>query len=84
MSAAINPIKTRDHVARYLLGAVRKAAMIEGEVMVELTLIHGRPALILRSKEGTVHTVGMFDVEGDLIRSLYFVRNPDKLKHVGN
>jgi RNA polymerase sigma-70 factor (ECF subfamily) len=78
--AAINPINTRDHVTRYLLGAVRKAAMVEGEVVIELTRLQGQPAFILRSKEGIVHTVGVFDVQGEMIRNLYIVRNPDKLK----
>lgn len=80
--AAVNPIETRDRVARFLLGAVRQAATIEGEVVIELGRMNGQSGMILRSSEG-IHTVGMLHVEQGLIRNLYFVRNPDKLKHLG-
>jgi hypothetical protein len=31
--------------------------------------------------EGTVQTAA-FEIEGDVIRALYVVRNPDKLRHL--
>ncbi len=80
--AAVNPIKTRDRVARFLLGPIRQLSTIEGAV-VEIDRINGQPGIIIRSSEG-IHTVVMLHVEGNLIRNLYVVRNPDKLKHVGN
>lgn len=48
----------------------------------EIVQINRQPGIILRSSEG-IHTVVMLHVEGNLIRNLYVVRNPDKLKHVG-
>jgi RNA polymerase sigma-70 factor (TIGR02957 family) len=80
--AAVDPIGTRDLVARFLLGPVRKASMIEGKSIIEIGQINGQPGLILRSSEG-IHTVAMLHVKGNLIRNLYVVRNPDKLLHVG-
>jgi RNA polymerase sigma factor (sigma-70 family) len=79
--ATVNPIITRDRVARFLLGPIRQLSTIEGAA-VEIDRINGQPGIILRSSEG-IHTVVMLHVEGDLIRNLYVVRNPDKLKHVG-
>lgn len=82
VSAAVDPIETRELVAQFLLGPVRQASMNEGIAFIEIGQINGQPGLILRSSEG-IHTVAMLHMEGDKIQNLYFVRNPDKLKHVG-
>ncbi|TDL75369.1 sigma-70 family RNA polymerase sigma factor [Rhodococcus qingshengii] len=81
VTAAVEPIETRDYVAEFLFGPVRQASMIEGISHIEISQINGQPALILRSNEG-IHTVGMIHVENNMIRNIYMVRNPDKLKHV--
>jgi len=82
VSAAADPIITREHVARFLFGPVRQASMIEGIPVIEINTINGQPALILRSSEG-IHTVAMFHVENGMIRNLYLIRNPDKLRNIG-
>jgi RNA polymerase sigma-70 factor (ECF subfamily) len=80
--AAIFPIKTSDHVARFLLGVIRKASTIEGIPQIEIRQINEQPAFIQRSNDG-IHTVGIIHTEGNLIRNIYIVRNPYKLKHTG-
>ncbi|WP_078382091.1 RNA polymerase sigma factor SigJ [Sutcliffiella halmapala] len=82
VTAAFDPIETRDLVAQFLLGPVRQASMIDGISHIEISQINEQPAFILRSSEG-IHTVGMVHMEKNLIRNIYIVRNPDKLKHVG-
>ncbi|MGG6312516.1 RNA polymerase sigma factor SigJ [Paenibacillus macerans] len=76
------PIGTRELVARFLLGPVRQAAKVDGEVVLAWRQINGQPAIVMRTEEG-VHTVGLVHAEGNVIRSIYIIRNPDKLKHVG-
>lgn len=80
--AAVKPILARDRVVKFLFGAVRKVSMVDGISHIEISQINGQPALILSSNEG-IHTVGMFHVENNMIRNIYIVRNPDKLKHIG-
>ena len=80
--AAVKPILARDRVVKFLFGGVRKASMVDGISHIEIGEINGQPALIIRSNEG-IHTVGMIHIENNLIRNIYIVRNPDKLKHVG-
>ncbi|MFB7139352.1 RNA polymerase sigma-70 factor [Gottfriedia sp. NPDC056225] len=80
--AAVNPIKSSDHVTKFLFGAIRKASMVDGVPHIEISQINGQPALILRSNEG-IHTVGMLHIENNLIQNVYIIRNPDKLKHLG-
>jgi hypothetical protein len=43
--------------------------------------INGLPGLIAYSPDGHVETVA-FEIEDDRIRTIYSVRNPDKLKHL--
>ncbi|TNJ64894.1 sigma-70 family RNA polymerase sigma factor [Paenibacillus hemerocallicola] len=80
VQAAVNPIHTAERVAKFLMGIIRKAATIEGEVVIHMERINGEPGMILRSEDGVVHTAALFRVEGGLIRGLYILRNPDKLK----
>ncbi|MDQ8738091.1 RNA polymerase sigma factor SigJ [Paenibacillus sp. LHD-38] len=82
VTAAVDPIETRELVAQFLLGPVRQASMKEGIPVIEIGQINGQPGLILRSSEG-IHTVAMLHIEENKIQNLYVVRNPDKLKHVG-
>ena len=43
--------------------------------------INGLPGIIADTLEGSVQTTA-FEIEGDLIRAMYVVRNPDKLRHL--
>jgi len=81
VSAAVEPISTSELVAQFLVGPLRRASMVDG-VRIGVVRMNGQPAFFLRSSEG-IHTVGLFHVEKNRIRNIYIVRNPDKLKHVG-
>ncbi|SDX50633.1 RNA polymerase sigma factor SigJ [Paenibacillus sp. CF384] len=78
VSAVVKPVASRDIVAKFLSKPLHKA--FEGSI-VEVAGLNGQPAIILRSDEG-IHTVVMLHVEGDAIRNLYVLRNPDKLQHL--
>jgi RNA polymerase sigma-70 factor (ECF subfamily) len=43
--------------------------------------INGLPGVIVDGHEGPVQTAA-FENEGDVIRALYVVRNPDRLRHL--
>ena len=77
--AAIFPIKTSNHVARFLMGTVHKASRDERAMPIEISIINEQPAFIQRS-DGGIQTVGIIHTEGNRIRNIYIVRNPDKLK----
>ncbi|MDX1807241.1 MAG: RNA polymerase sigma factor SigJ [Paenisporosarcina sp.] len=79
--AAVKPIESPNLVARFLLGLVRKAQHYEGGIYVEMRDINGQTGIVVRSGEG-IETVLLMHVEGNSIRNLYFVRNPDKLRHL--
>jgi RNA polymerase sigma-70 factor (ECF subfamily) len=81
--AALNVIEGADRVARFLVGASRKRpdAWWREDFTVRLATINGLPGMIVNAPEGPVQTAA-FEIEGALIRALYVVRNPDKLRHL--
>lgn len=81
--AAVHPIKSREIVTRFLLGLVRKASHEEESIQFDIREINGQTGVVIRTNVG-IETVVLVHVERNSIRNLYFVRNPDKLKHLLN
>ena len=81
--AALNVIDGADSVAKFLIEVSRKRpdAWWRDDFTVRLATINGMPALIVDAPEGPVQTAA-FEIEGDVVRALYVVRNPDKLRHL--
>jgi len=78
-AAAVNVLDGADRSARFLIGVANKGW--REDYTLRFTTINGLPGIIVESPEGTVQT-GTFEIEGDVIRALYVVRNPDKLRHL--
>ena len=72
-----------DRAARFLVEATRKrpGAWWRDEFTVRFATINGMPGVIVDAPAGPVQTAA-FEIEGDVIRALYVVRNPDKLRHL--
>ena len=79
VAAALNVLEGSDRTARFLVGATRKGW--REDFTLRFSTINGLPGLILDSPEGPVQTTA-FEIERDVIRALYVVRNPDKLRHL--
>ena len=78
-AAALNVLEGADHAARFLIGATRKGW--RDDFSLRFAPINGLPGLIVDAPEGPVQTTA-FEIEGGAIRTLYVVRNPDKLRHL--
>ena len=76
--AARQPIQGRDKVARGIIGMLSRAP--EGTTF-EVIEANGLPALLIRVK-GQIVGVLTLEVEGDFIRAVRNVANPDKLAHL--
>jgi RNA polymerase sigma-70 factor (ECF subfamily) len=83
--AALNVIDGADRAARFLVDATRRrpGAWWRDDFRLRFATINGLPGVIVDAPEGPVQTAA-FEIEGDLIRALYVVRNPDKLRHLGS
>src|SRR4030095_5407055 len=81
--AALNVIDGADRVARFLVDATRKrpGAWWRDDFTMRFATINGLPGVIVDAPEGPVQTAA-FEIEGAVIRALYVVRNPDKLRHL--
>jgi RNA polymerase sigma-70 factor (ECF subfamily) len=77
--AAMNVLQGGPRVAAFLAGVVKKGWT--DNLRVELDTINGLPGLIVSGPDGIIQTTA-FEFDGDLITTLYVVRNPDKLKHL--
>ena len=79
VAAALNVLEGADRAARFLVGATRKGW--RDDYTLRFALINDLPGLIIAAPEGPVQTAA-FEIEGGVIRALYVVRNPDKLRHL--
>lgn len=79
VAAALNVIEGADRVAAFLAGVVRKGWT--DDLTVRVDTINGLPGLIVSGPNGLVQT-NAFEIEGDVVKAIYVVRNPDKLRHL--
>jgi RNA polymerase sigma-70 factor, ECF subfamily len=77
--AAMNVLTGADRVAAFLAGAVRKGWTADLTARIET--INGLPGLMVFGASGLVQT-NAFEFEGDRIKTIYAVRNPEKLRHL--
>jgi RNA polymerase sigma-70 factor (ECF subfamily) len=78
-AAALNVLEGADHAARFLVGATRKGW--REEFTLRFAIINGLPGVIVDAPAGAVQT-NAFEIENGVVRALYVVRNPDKLRHL--
>ena len=79
--AALNVIEGAERVAAFFAGVVRKGWT--DDLTVRFDTINGLPGLIVNGRRGLVQTVA-FEIEGDVMKAIYIVRNPDKLRHLAS
>jgi len=79
VAAALNVLDGADRVARFLVGATRKGW--REDFMLRFAAINGLPGVIIEGQAGPVQTAAI-EIEGGIIRAMYVVLNPDKLRHL--
>ena len=78
MKAALRPITGADKVGRFLAAVVPKGA----EVDMRWTVANGQPSVLLYV-DGELDSWGSLTVADGRVREIYLVRNPEKLRHLG-
>lgn len=81
--AASEVVEGADRVAEFLVNATRKrpGAWWRDDFTLRFAILNGLPGVIVDAPEGPVQTA-TFEIEGDVVRALYVVRNPEKLRHL--
>ena len=81
--SALEVIDGADRVARLIVEATRKRpdTWWREDFTMRFALINGLPGVIVDAPGGPVQTAAI-EIEGGVIRALYVVRNPDKLRHL--
>jgi RNA polymerase sigma-70 factor (ECF subfamily) len=77
--AALNVIEGADHVAAFLAGVTRKG--FTDDMSLRFEMVNGLPGVLIVGVNGLVQTTA-FEFDGDVVKAIYVVRNPDKLKHL--
>ncbi len=78
VSAALNPIRGPEHIARLLVGIERKSAVPRHRMRATLADINGAPGFLLHI-DGALDQTITIETSGGRISALYIVRNPAKL-----
>lgn len=81
VKALLKPMQGATKVARFLV-ALRRSKLIPNYDL-ELVKVNGQIGIIY-SFEGTVHSVVTFEFDLTQIYSIYFMRNPNKLRRVSH
>jgi len=81
VAAALNVIEGAERSAAFLAGVVRKGWT--DDMTLRFDVINGLPGLIVSGPDGLVQTTA-FEIEGDVVKAIYVVRNPDKLRHLAS
>jgi RNA polymerase sigma-70 factor, ECF subfamily len=81
--SALEIIEGADRASRFLVEVTRKRpdAWWRDDFTVRFAPVNGLPGVIVDAPEGAMQTTA-FEIEGGVIRALYVVRNPDKLRHL--
>jgi RNA polymerase sigma-70 factor, ECF subfamily len=74
--AALKPIYSAEFIGRFYMGIRRKGF---AGAIVEIVRVNGKVGAVVRRTDGRV-AVTAFAFEGDRIKSIYLVNNPDKLR----
>jgi len=81
--SALEVVEGADRAARFLVGATRGGpdAWWREDFTFRFAHVNDLPAVIVDAPEGVMQTAA-FEIDGDIIRAIYVVRNPDKLRHL--
>lgn len=76
--AALVPIMGSERISRFYMGIMAKA---KEDFSFKYTIVNGEPGIILYAEQ-RVFGVLSFQIKNDLIQTIYWVVNPDKLTHI--
>jgi len=81
--AAREVIEGADRAAQLIVKASRPhpGQWWRQDFTVRFATVNGLPGVIVDAPEGPVQTAAI-EIEGGVIRAIYVVRNPDKLRHL--
>ncbi|MCM3736755.1 RNA polymerase sigma factor SigJ [Bacillus cytotoxicus] len=80
VTAATKPIYGAVRVQQLLIALATKYFTNQDECSMMQTDVNGSPGIVIRNRTG-IQAVMSFEFEGNKIKSIYTILNPDKIKH---
>jgi len=76
-------VEGTDRVARFIVDAMRPkpGQRWRDDFTMRFAIVNGLPGVIVDAPEGPLQTAAI-EIEAGVIRAMYVVRNPDKLRHL--
>lgn len=78
VKAAVRPILSKQRVLPFLMGVASKAP---SDLKTEIKNVNGQLG-VLNSINSVPHSVISFHIENEMVKAIYMVMNPEKLKHI--
>lgn len=76
--SVLRPIRSAEHISRFFAGIHRR---FPSSAPIVITRVNGEVGTVTRRADGNL-SVSAFAFDGDRIRAIYTVSNPEKLRHV--
>ncbi|MGD6830678.1 RNA polymerase sigma-70 factor [Sutcliffiella halmapala] len=80
VTAAIKPVQSRKLVFRFIASLLEQLS--NNTISINLVNVNGESGLLI-TEPNNIITVISFNIENQLIKEIYMMRNPDKLHHIG-
>lgn len=78
VKSVLRPIRSADHISRFFAGIHRR---FPTHAPMVVTRVNGEVGAMTRRADGNL-SISAFAFDGDRIRAIYTVSNPEKLRHV--
>lgn len=75
--AALRPIRGVDNVMRFYAGVITKS---DAPTQWREVDVNGQAGMGAFHADGTLDLVAVLDLDGPLVREIYMIRNPEKLR----
>ncbi|RFB09963.1 RNA polymerase sigma-70 factor [Bacillus sp. HNG] len=79
VKAAVVPIKTKERVAHFILGLIRKFGQ-DAQLEINLVNVNGQTGILINRNHKPENVV-CFEIENNQITQIFSVRNPEKLTY---
>ncbi len=81
--SAMNAVEGAEKVADFLVSVAKPhpGQWWRPDFRIRFTVINGLPGIMVVGDDGAKQA-SAFELEGGLVKAIYVVRNPDKLRHI--
>ncbi|WP_010093917.1 RNA polymerase sigma factor SigJ [Ornithinibacillus scapharcae] len=81
--AALYPVQSSERVLRFLMGLMKRLPYFGEDTRIVEQMLNGDLALLVLAENNVILAV-LFEMQDNLLKNIFFVRNPDKLERLND